>query len=217
MKLIVTSFSMPQRHSAPGMVLTSNTALLCLYLIQPRFIFLSKLHQCLGSALSSQWTGHNAVVTAPWKMTHSNSVKFFISLDRSFILARSFITSDGFELVLKWMSEDLEIQFYIGSHSFLFNCNPLIIDRLLFFPVVAQHIVWSESESTNFPNYSLEFGWVMASNRQSSSDFQGVKKHLGQKLIWSFVFHIICQKTLQERYGERKHLGTSDGGYSFVH
>lgn len=49
-------------------------------------------------------------------MTHSNSVKFFISLDRSFILAMSFITSDSFELGLKWMSEDLEIQFYIESH-----------------------------------------------------------------------------------------------------
>lgn len=98
MKLIVTSFSMQQKHSAPGMVLTSNTALLCLYLIQQWFIFLPKLRQCLGSVLSSQWTGYNAVVTAPWKMTHSNSVKFFISLDRSFILARSFITLDSFEL-----------------------------------------------------------------------------------------------------------------------
>lgn len=98
MKLIVTSFSMQQKHSAPGMVLTSNTALLCLYLIQQWFIFLPKLRQCLGSVLSSQWTGYNTVVTAPWKMTHSNSVKFFISLDRSFILARSFITLDSFEL-----------------------------------------------------------------------------------------------------------------------
>lgn len=98
MKLIVTSFSMQQKHSAPGMVLTSNTALLCLYLIQQWFIFLPKLRQCLGSVLSSQWTGYNAVVTAPWKMTHSNSVKFFISLYRSFILARSFITLDSFEL-----------------------------------------------------------------------------------------------------------------------
>lgn len=40
------------------------------------------------------------VVTAPWKMTHSNSATFFTSLGRSFILARSFITLDGFELVL---------------------------------------------------------------------------------------------------------------------
>lgn len=54
MKLIVTSFSMQQRHSAPGMVLTSNTALLCLYLIQPRFIFLPKLRRCLDSALLNE-------------------------------------------------------------------------------------------------------------------------------------------------------------------
>jgi len=57
-------------------------------------------------------------------MTHSNSVKFFISLDRSFILARSFITLDSFELVLKWMSEDPEIQFYIESHSFFLTATP---------------------------------------------------------------------------------------------